>query len=244
MKKLSIILGTLFIIILLITGLSINLSWVNKSKEENINVTGSAKRDFTSDIIVWSATYHNKNMSLKEAYKDLDRDRDVIKTYLLEQNIPTEDILFTSISMTEKYKTAVDKDGVRTHDFDGYYLSQNITIESKLVEKIELLSRNITNLIDLGVEIQSNQPYYFYSKLEDLKIDLISEATENATLRAVKIAEKSNSHFGKVKKAQMGVFQIIAKNSTENYTWGGAHNKTSKKKTASVTMKLSFEIKD
>ena len=146
--------------------------------------------------------------------------------------------------MTEKYKTAVDKDGVRTHDFDGYYLSQNITIESKLVEKIELLSRNITTLIDLGVEIQSNQPYYFYSKLEDLKIDLISEATENATLRAVKIAEKSNSDFGKVKKAQMGVFQIIAKNSTENYTWGGAHNKTSKKKTASVTMKLSFEIKD
>jgi len=217
---------------------------VNNSNDENIHVTGSAKRDFISDIIVWSATYHSKNMILKDAYKDLDRDREVIKIYLLEKNIPIEDILFTSISMAKEHKTAIDKDGVRTKKFDGYHLSQHITIESKSVDIIELLSRNITTLIDLGVEIQSGQPYYFYSKLEDLKIDLIAEATENAKLRAVKIAEKSNSNFGKVKKAQMGVFQIIAKNSTENYTWGGAHNKTSKNKTANVTMKLAFEIKD
>ena len=42
--------------------------------------------------------------------------------------------------------------------------------------------------------------------------------------------------------AHMRVFQIIAKNSTESYHWGGRHNKTSKHKTASVTMKLSFDL--
>ena len=40
----------------------------------------------------------------------------------------------------------------------------------------------------------------------------------------------------------MGVFQIVAKNSTENYSWGGTHNKTSKHKTATVTAKLEYSI--
>ena len=48
--------------------------------------------------------------------------------------------------------------------------------------------------------------------------------------------------MGNLINAKMGVFLIVAKNSTEQYTWGGTHNKTSKNKTANVTMKLSYEI--
>ena len=97
-------------------------------------------------------------------------------------------------------------------------------------------------MIDSGVQIQSQSPYYFYSKLSDLKIDMIAEATEDAKLRASKIASSSGSLLGNLLNAKMGVFQIIATNSTENYSWGGTHNKTSKHKTATVTMKLSYDI--
>ena len=71
---------------------------------------------------------------------------------------------------------------------------------------------------------------------------MIAEATKDASLRASKIAKSANSRLGKLIKAQMGVFQIIAKNSTENYTWCGRHNKTSKHKTATVTAKLEYSI--
>ena len=243
MKKLGLISITLIITVLLITGLSINFSLQHKNADiKGVNVTGSAKRDFESDIIVWSATYSTKNMILKDAYEKLDKDKDIIKKYLLKNNIPTEDILFNSIYLKETYKNITDKDGIRTNEFDGYYLSQSISVESKFVKEIEMLSRDITRLIDSGVEIQSGAAYYFYSKLEDLKIDLIAEATQNAEQRAVKIAENSNNNLGNLINAQMGVFQIVAKNSTERYTWGGTHNKTSKNKTANVTMKLSYEI--
>ena len=71
---------------------------------------------------------------------------------------------------------------------------------------------------------------------------MISQATKDAKLRAEMIAESSKSILGKLLTAKMGVFQIIAKNSTENYSWGGRHNKTSKHKTATVTMKLEYAI--
>ena len=255
MKKILIIAITIiFIIIIIFTigtfrkELSLNLAPVdfslNKKDEYNkgIKVTGSAKRDFTSDIIAWSATFSVKNMELKKASDELNKERKIIKEYLSKNNIPTKDILFTAINLTEKYKTEVDEDGVRKDEFDGYHLQQNIIIESRAVETIEALSRDITNLIDYGVEIQSNPSYYFYSKLEDLKIDLIAEATKNAQERATKIIENSNSKMGQLITAQMGVFQIVAKNSTENYSWGGTHNKTSRNKTANITMKLNYKI--
>ena len=71
---------------------------------------------------------------------------------------------------------------------------------------------------------------------------MIAEATHDARERAEKISDNANATLGKLTYAQMGVFQIIAKNSTENYSWGGTHNKTSKHKTATVTMRLNYDI--
>ena len=209
----------------------------------SINVTGSAKHDFISDIIVWEATFSTKNMVLSDAYEKLDGDRKLISNYLEDNNIPIKDVIFSSISMTEQYEYITDDDGNRFKDFSGYLLVQSLKIESNAVSKIEDLSRDITSLIDSGIQIASASPYYFYSKLSDLKIDMIAEATKDANERADQIAKNSKSKLGQLLNAQMGVFQIIAKNSTENYSWGGTHNKTSKHKTATVTMKLSYETK-
>ena len=208
----------------------------------SIKTTGLAKRDFVSDIIIWSGSFSTKNIILEDAYKKLDTDKNYIIRYLNDNNIPTEDAVFSSINIEKTYKNKTDRDGIRTKEFDGYLLRQDYKIESHAVKEIEHLSRDITSLIDKGIEIGSNAPYYFYSKLADLKIDMISEATKDARIRADMIAENSNTVLGKLLNAQMGVFQITAKHSTERYTWGGTHNKTSRDKTAHVTMKLTFDV--
>ena len=72
---------------------------------------------------------------------------------------------------------------------------------------------------------------------------MISKATEDARIRAEKIAEFSGGKLGELDSARMGVFQITGQNSDENYSWGGTYNTTSKKKTASITMKLTYTSK-
>jgi len=208
----------------------------------SIKVTGSASKDFISDIIVWDGKFYTKMLLLEDAYKKLDTDKNLIMQYLEENNIPAEDIVFSSIDIKHEWKNKTDRDGIRTKEFEGYLLTQNIRIESKAVSEIENLSRDITSLIDKNIKIQSSNPYYFYSKLSDLKIDMISKATKDASRRADMIAENSGSTLGKLLNAKMGVFQITAKHSTENYSWGGTHNKTSKNKTANVTMKLTYGV--
>lgn len=130
----------------------------------------------------------------------------------------------------------------RTETFTGYNLTQNVQVESKEVTKIENISREVTELINSGVELYSNSPEYYYTKLSELKLKMVSEATKDAKLRAENIADNAGSNLGDLKKTEMGVFQIVAQNSSEDYSWGGSFNTSSKNKTATITIKLVYKI--
>ena len=125
----------------------------------------------------------------------------------------------------------------------GYELTQFIQIESNEVGKIEKISREVTVLLNQRVNFYSEAPRYFYTQLADLKIEMISKATEDARIRAEKIAAYSNGELGALQAAKMGVFQITGQNSTENYSWGGNFNTSSRDKIASITMELVYKVK-
>ena len=78
---------------------------------------------------------------------------------------------------------------------------------------------------------------------EDLKLELIAQASENAKQRAENIATKAGSNLGELKKADLGIFQITGKNDNEVYSYGGSFNTTSRQKTAQITVKTSFGTK-
>ena len=100
----------------------------------------------------------------------------------------------------------------------------------------------MTDLIDLGVEFNSFPPEFYYTKLAQLKLRMIEAATKDAQERAAKIAENAGGELGHLKNADMGVFQITGENSSEEYSWGGSFNTSSKKKTANITIRLKYEI--
>jgi hypothetical protein len=120
-------------------------------------------------------------------------------------------------------------------------LNQTVQIESREVDKVENISREVSELINSGIEFYSNQPQYYYTKLADLKIEMIAQATGDARQRAEKIAENAGSSVGRLKNADMGVFQIVAQNSSEDFSWGGSFNTSAKRKTATITVKLDYE---
>lgn len=126
---------------------------------------------------------------------------------------------------------------------DGYDLSQELQITSSDVDKIDAISRDITELIDAGVEFISGSPEYYYTKLDELKLEMIDMATQNAKSRIDILAKNSNAKLGKLQNANLGVFQITAQNSdSEEYSYGGTFNTSSKDKTASITVKLNYSV--
>lgn len=208
---------------------------------ETISVTGLAEKDFVSDQIVWTGNYSRKTMDLKEAYTLLKEDESKIRTYLKEKGIVDSEMVFSAVSIDKEFNQKTDVNGRNIgNDFTGYNLKQDVTIDSKNIDKIEKLSREVTELIQSGIEFNSSSPSYYYTKLAELKLDLLAKASADAKQRAETIAKNSGSSLGKIKKANMGIFQITGKNSNENYSYGGALNTSSKNKTASITTKIDY----
>lgn len=127
--------------------------------------------------------------------------------------------------------------------FNGYVLMQNVTIESKEIAKVESIYKDIAQLIDQGIELNSTEPRYYYSKLKDIKIELLAKASADSKLRAETISKNSGTSLNGLVKSSMGIFQITGKNSGEDYSYGGSFNTSSKIKTASITVKSEYQIK-
>ena len=237
-------LNTLFMALaIVLSALFFSNAFKNRNRSVNaITVTGLGSRDFISDLIVWSGSFMKKNMNLKDAYAELDKDRESIRKYLLSKGLKAESVVFSAVVISKDFDNVYDNSGNITKSvFSGYRLSQNVSVESTEVNKVEDISRQVSELINSGVEFYSNAPQYYYTKLAVLKIEMIAEATKDAYVRAKKIAENAGSDVGRLKNANMGVFQIVAQNSSEGFSWGGSFNTSSKRKTATITVDLAYE---
>lgn len=210
---------------------------------ENITVTGSADKDFVSDQIVWTGNYTRKELDLKSAYASLKEDESTIRNYLKSKGVADGEMVFSAINIDKEFNTRYDGDGKQIgSEFTGYNLKQDVTVDSKNIDRVEKISREITELIQTGIELNSTTPSYYYTKLSELKIDLLAKASADAKLRAETIAKNAGSSLGKIRKATMGVFQITGQNSNEDYSYGGVFNTSSKNKTATITMKVDFAV--
>ncbi|MFC3879721.1 SIMPL domain-containing protein [Algoriphagus namhaensis] len=233
----------LFALAIVVSSIILGYAVINRNQPQGtINVTGLGESNFTSDLIVWEGNFSRESTNLQNAYSDLDRDRKAVEAYLNSKGIDSNQIVFNAVSTNQQYRQNYSDDGrYLGQTFTGYQLSQSLKIESKEVEKVEKISREVTELLNQGITFYSQAPRYYYTELESLKLEMIAKATEDARIRAERIAENSKGKLGDLISANMGIFQITGQNSGEDYSWGGTFNTADKNKTASITMKLVFE---
>lgn len=233
----------IFSIAIVLAAYFLGNAYIQRAQPQGvISVTGSGSENFTSDLIVWEGQFSRMSPDLKQAYEELNSDKETVRKYLKDNGIKADNFIFNSVQTIEQRENQYQDGNYVGSVFKGYELRQSVKIESKNVELIENVSREITELLNRGVQFNSTPPRYYYTKLADLKIEMISKATEDARMRAEKIAENSGGSLGELNNAGMGVFQITGQNSGEDYSWSGSFNTQDKKKTASITMRLDYRI--
>lgn len=216
-------------------------TYKNRNRSNDvISVTGLAKQDFDSDLVTWSGRYSRRNPELKKAYELLRADLSSVTEFLKVKKIDPDEMTVSSISIEKEYEDVRDPQGNFTKRFKGFLLTQHVRVESKTIDKVETLARDITDLIDKGIEFYSDQPQYYYTKLGELKIEMIAAATRDGRVRAEKISENARGKIGSLRYSSLGVFQITRPNSSAESSWEGTFDTASRKKTAAITIKLQF----
>jgi len=236
----AVILGICFVLAAIAVGI---FYYQSKKPAKTVSVVGLAEKDFTSDLIVWELRYDVLDMDMKRSYALIKDQNKIVKEFLNNKGIKSDEIDFKNISTRPKYDSHWEN-GHWVENFEGYLAEQRIRVESKDVEKIEKIIREISELYDQNIKISSDDPEYYYTKLSDLKLEMLAEASKNARERAQTVTENAGGKLGDLKNATTGVFQITAPNSSEDsYSWGGAFNTSSKQKHVSINMRLTYYVK-
>ena len=221
------------------------------ANEDVINVVGLGTKDFVSDEIMWRGSFNAKSMDAKEAYNTIVADKEKVLQFFRAKGFTDADFSFGGAEVEKTYRMQSFKSetGYETRTeqiFDGYNATQTVTFTAKknpqLMQKIEAVSQQMAELINSGIEFNSQPIQYTYSDLPSLKHNLIENATKDAKERAQKIVRTGNGSLGKLKDASMGVFQITGKGSNEEDSYGGNFDVFSKEKTARITVRLSYVL--
>ncbi len=211
-----------------------------KLQNQTISVTGSASQEITSDLAVWKAYYESRSKDLKSGYAKINADKNNVKEFLLASGMEEKDIKFTPVSSYPVYKKL--SNGYDSNEIDGYRLSQNVEVSSNNVDAVTKISQDVVKLVDKNVELTSNMVEYYVSNLNELKIKMLAEATKDAKQRAQSMVKSTGGSIGVMNSAKMGVFQIVAKDSTDVSDYG-IYNTNAKDKKINAVVNATFTIK-
>ena len=212
--------------------------------QDTVVVTGLGETEFASDLIVWSGAITAEAANAAAGYAQIETSKRKVQEYLAAKGIPAEAVVFDFVNVNKQFAPVYNAGGSWAGQrFTGYELRQRFTVESKEVDKVEAVSREMSSLIAQGVSIEAYQPDYYYTRLDDVKLSLIERASADARTRAEKIAANAGAKIGKVRSARMGVFQITGANTNDEFSACGSFYTSSRQKKARITMRIEYRIK-
>jgi hypothetical protein len=216
-------------------------AWTRIAESQVVNVTGSARKNVRSDLVVWRAGFSADAPSLLEAQQKLQADLSKITTFLQSHGLTQFAAQPVQIrDITSKQHNSDDDTSVTVRV--GYRLAQTIEVRSADVDGVPKLAGNMGELLQQDVALVSEGFEFIYTKAGDAKIEMMAEATKDARARAEQIASQGDRKIKELRNARMGVVQINPLYSSST-SWEGNNDTTALEKTITATINATFSLK-
>ncbi len=211
-----------------------------RNADNALSVTGSATMPVTSDKVRWTGSFTRteKISNLKAGYDAMAKDLAVVKAFLAANGVADDEVTISTIFMNQDYSNMNQNVPAESRE---YVLTQNVEVNSVAVAKITELAKNTQTIINQGVIFSSNPVEYYYSKLPEARVALLSDALKDAKARAEKLAESTGKRVGPLKSAASGVVQVLSPNSIDVSDYG-SYDTSNINKSIMVTVKASFSL--
>jgi uncharacterized protein len=229
-----------------------------KSAGQVIRVTGSARQLIRSDFIIWKGQVSARGQDVGLAYRSLKAGVDKAKTYLVARGVAKDEILDSPVTtrilyaplpagtkgpQNEGYGEPPSAGGSGVfRKIEAYELMEELEVRSQNVDVVDNVSRHVTELISGGVLFESLAPKYLYTKLGELKVDILARAAYDAYNRASQIAKYTGCRVGAVRSARMGVMRITPAYTTVELDEYGTNDTSSLDKEITAVVTTEFAV--
>lgn len=186
-----------------------------KAHERTVQVKGLAERDVPADIVIWPLSYQVASNDLNELYASIDEKNKIINRFLADNGMDLSEVTTSAPQVLDRYAQAY---GSTAEIEFRYVATSTITLYSNDVDTVRKAMQNVIALGRSGIALSGaqygNEMQFLFTGLNDIKPDMIEEATVNARAAAEKFAADSESTLGKIRTATQGQFSISDRDST------------------------------
>ncbi|TLP39628.1 SIMPL domain-containing protein [Arcobacter arenosus] len=216
--KPMLILGIAIFLGLFSLGYFISTSVINyKQFDRTVTVKGLSQKQYSADVVLWPIKFVTPDANLLDLNEKIENYTSIILKFLKENNISDKEITIQPPSITDKLANDY---GNKNYQY-RYLGTRTINIYSKDVTKIREAISKLTKLNKKGIVFKINdydtRIEYIFTRLNEVKPQMIEESTKKAREVALKFAKDSNSKLGKIRKARQGQFSIFDRDKNTPY---------------------------
>lgn len=183
------------------------------SADRVVTVKGLAQQDVKATLALWPISYTETGNDLTALQNEMDAKGQRIMTFLKQYGIEENEVELQQVNVQDVLANAYrNNDG----GANRYILTQGYMVRTNKVDDIARAAQNVGALVKQGVVLANNGsgPTYLFTGLNDIKPQMIADATKNAREAAEQFAADSGENVGGIKRANQGVFQILARDDT------------------------------
>ena len=172
-----------------------------------VTVRGLAERDVTADLATWTINFTETGSELDPVRQAADERAATVVNFFRQAGFPADQINATSVSVNQFYDN--DRGNVVT-------VRRQIQLRTRDIARAQQVYARQAELIRAGVRIEDGSSMvYNFTRLNDVKPQMIAAATEDARRSAEQFAHDSGAAVGSIRSATQGYFSITARDGNE-----------------------------
>jgi hypothetical protein len=211
-----------------------------RAADRYVTVKGVSERDVTADIALWPLRFVATNDNLGIAQAEIKKSHQKVLAFLEKQGIDSKSAEVARLEVNDLLANPYRSGPMESR----YIVAQTVMVRSNEPATVVRASQNVGELVDAGVVLSSqggfeSDPTYLFTRLNDLKPEMIAEATAEARRAAEQFAKDSDSKIGKIRQANQGVFVILARDPAPGMMEGSQLQKTVR-----VVTTIDYYLKD
>jgi uncharacterized protein len=180
-----------------------------KMAERTVTVRGVAERNVTADLATWSVEFSHQGTDLAPVQSSVDSQAREVRAFFQRAGFRPDEIADSDVGLSREHPREGESGP------DRLTVRRSIQLRTTDVIKARAAYARQAELLRDGVEISGTSISYTFTRLSDVKPQMIAEANQNARRSAEQFARDSGASVGRIKSASQGYFSVGARDGEE-----------------------------
>lgn len=175
-----------------------------------VTVKGLSERAVEADLGFWPVRFVATGATLEAARAGLENSEAAVRAFLTERGFGEDEIQVQNVLVEDR---AAGYNAGSTPDEFRFVLTEDLLVTTSRVGELAEASRSVADLLRQGVvfsaDAYSAGASFVFTGINDLKSEMLTEATQRAKETAEQFATESGAQVGDIQTANQGVFEIL-----------------------------------